>query len=144
MMCDFSMTGHEDGVVSLDGQVVAKKETFRYLGSMLQKDGGIDEDVRHRISAGWLKWRHAFGVLCDKKVPQKLKGKIYRMAIHPTMLYGAECWLTKRRHVQQLSVAEMRMLRWICGHTRKDRVRNEDIRDRVGVTQLRKNWSNTG
>jgi hypothetical protein len=50
MMCDFSMTGHEDGVVSLDGQVVAKKETFRYLGSMLQKDGDIDEDVRHKIA----------------------------------------------------------------------------------------------
>jgi hypothetical protein len=54
---------------------VAKKETFRYLGSMLQKDGDIDEDVRNRISAGWLKWRQASGVLCDKKVPQKLKGK---------------------------------------------------------------------
>jgi hypothetical protein len=44
-----------EGDVSLDGQVVAKKDTFRYLGSMLQKDGDIDEDVRHRISAGWLK-----------------------------------------------------------------------------------------
>jgi hypothetical protein len=63
MMRDFSMTGHEDGVVSPDGQVVAKKETFRYLGSMLQKDGDIDEDVRHRISASWLKWRQASGVL---------------------------------------------------------------------------------
>jgi hypothetical protein len=45
MMCDFSMTGHEDGVVSLDEQVAAKKETFRYLGSMLHKDDDIDEDV---------------------------------------------------------------------------------------------------
>jgi hypothetical protein len=70
--------------------VVAKKETFRYWRSMLQKDGDIDEDVRHRISAGWLKWRQASGVLRDKKVPQKLKGKFYRMAIRPTMLYGAE------------------------------------------------------
>jgi hypothetical protein len=52
------------------------------------------------------------------------------------MLYGLECWPTKRRHVQQLSVAEMRMLRWICGHTRRDRVRNEDIRDRVGVAPI--------
>ena len=26
----------------------------------------------------------------------------------------------------------MRMLRWMCGHTRKDQ-RNDDIRDRVGV-----------
>ena len=38
-------------------------------------------------------------------------------------------WPMKRRHVQQISVAEMRMLRWICGHTRRDRVRNDDIRE---------------
>jgi hypothetical protein len=36
----------------------------------------------------------------------------------------------------QLSVAEMRMLRWCCGHTRRDRVRNDDIRDRVGVAPI--------
>ncbi|PVH31922.1 hypothetical protein PAHAL_9G264300 [Panicum hallii] len=136
MMCDFSPTRHEDRDVSLEGQVVAKKDTFRYLGSMLQKDGDIDEDVRHRISAGSLKWRQASGVLCDKKVPQRLKGKFYRTAIRPAMLYGAECWPTKRRHVQQLSVAEMRMLRWFCGHTRRDRVRNEEIRDWVGVAPI--------
>jgi hypothetical protein len=51
MRYDFSTTRHKEGDVSLDGQVVAKKDTFRYLGSMLQKDGDIDEDVRHRISA---------------------------------------------------------------------------------------------
>ncbi|PUZ56824.1 hypothetical protein GQ55_5G367400 [Panicum hallii var. hallii] len=121
MMCDFSPTRHEDGDVSLEDQV---------------KDGDIDEDVRHRISAGWLKWRQASGVLCDKKVQQRLKGKFYRMVIRPAMLYGAECWPTKRRHVQQLSVAEMRMLRWFCGHTRRDRIRNEEIRDRVGVAPI--------
>jgi hypothetical protein len=69
-------------------------------------------------------------------VPQKLKGKFYRTAIGPAMLYGAECWPTKRRHVQQLSVAEMRMLHWCCGHTRRDRVRNDDIQDRVGVAPI--------
>jgi hypothetical protein len=52
------------------------------------------------------------------------------------MLYGAECWPTKRRHVRQLSVAEMRMLRWFCGYTRRDRVRNKDTRDRVGVAPI--------
>ena len=70
-------------------------------------------------------------------MPQKLKGKFYRTAIHPAMLYGAECWPTKRRHVQQLTVAEMRMLRWFCGHTRRDRVRNEAIRNRVGVAPIK-------
>jgi hypothetical protein len=65
-----------------------------------------------------------------------LKGKFYRTMILPAMLYGAECWPTKRRHVQQLSVAEMCMLRWICGHTRRDRVLNDDIRERLGVTPV--------
>ncbi|XP_070002232.1 uncharacterized protein [Nicotiana sylvestris] len=35
--------------------------------------GDIDGDVTHRIGAGWMKWRLASDVLCDKKVPPKLK-----------------------------------------------------------------------
>ena len=42
--------------------------------------------------------------MVDKRVPQKLKGKFYRTVIKPAMLYGAECWPTKRQHVQQISV----------------------------------------
>ena len=35
MMCDFSASRHEGSDVSFDGQVVAHKDTFRYLGSIL-------------------------------------------------------------------------------------------------------------
>jgi hypothetical protein len=28
------------------------------------------------------------------------------------------------------------MLQWICGHIRRDRVRNNDIRERLGVTPV--------
>jgi hypothetical protein len=96
MKCDFSSTTQEEGDVRLDGQVVPKKDTLHYLGSMLQKNGNIDEDVSHRIKAGWLKCRRASGVLCDPRVPLKLKDKFYRTVIRPAMLYGAECWPTKR------------------------------------------------
>jgi hypothetical protein len=87
---DFSATIQEEGDVRLDGQVVLKKDTFRYLGSMQQKDGYIDEYISHKIKADWLKWRQTSGVVCDPMMPLKLKGKIYRIAIRPTMLYGAE------------------------------------------------------
>jgi hypothetical protein len=111
MKYGFSATTEEEGDVRLDGQVVPKKDTFCYLGSMLQKNEDIDEDVSHKIKVGWLKWRQGSSVLCDPRVPLKLKDKFYRTAIRPEMLYGVKCWSTKRRHVQQLSVAEMRMLR---------------------------------
>ncbi|KAF3667332.1 putative multiprotein-bridging factor 1b-like [Capsicum annuum] len=69
-------------------------------------------------------------------VPLKLKGKFYRLAVRPAMLYGAECWPVKNFHIQRLKVAEMRMLHWMCGLTREDRVRNEIIRETVGVTSV--------
>ncbi|CAN6688986.1 unnamed protein product [Malus baccata var. baccata] len=52
------------------------------------------------------------------------------------MLYGTECWAVKHQHVHKMGVAEMRMLRWMCGHTRKDKIRNEDIRGKVGVAEI--------
>jgi hypothetical protein len=35
MKCDFNATTQEEWDVRLDGQMVSKKDTFRYLGSML-------------------------------------------------------------------------------------------------------------
>jgi hypothetical protein len=32
-----------------------QKDIFRYLGSMVQKDRDINEDVSHRIKTDWLK-----------------------------------------------------------------------------------------
>ncbi|XP_055802220.1 uncharacterized protein LOC129871346 [Solanum dulcamara] len=135
--CSFSGLPREaDGEVRLGTQAIQKKRSFKYLGSIIQEDGDIDDDVSHRISAGWMKWRLASGVLCDKKVPPKLKGKFYKVVVRPTLLYGVECWPIKKLHVQKMRVAEMRMLRWMCGHTRMDRIRNEDIRDKVGVASV--------
>jgi hypothetical protein len=55
---------------------VPRKDVFRYLGSMLQRDTNINEDVSHRIKAGWLKWCQPSNVLYDKRVSQKLKRQV--------------------------------------------------------------------
>ncbi|KAE8681311.1 Detected protein of unknown function [Hibiscus syriacus] len=126
----------EDVEVCIEGHVLPSKDCFKYLGSMIHKDGGVDDDVTHRIKAGWLKWRAATGVLCDKKVPLKLKGKFYRMAIRPALLYGSECWAPKKDHVRRIEAAEMRMLRWTCGRTLWDMTTNSAIRMSLGVVSV--------
>jgi hypothetical protein len=55
MRCQFSRDNLDDGDASLDGQIIPINDTFRYLGSMLQSDGGIDEDISHKIRTGWVK-----------------------------------------------------------------------------------------
>ncbi|XP_070055544.1 uncharacterized protein [Nicotiana tomentosiformis] len=132
--CKFNEWMHEEEVeVRIGTQVILKRVSFKYLGSIIQGKGEIDEDVTHRIGAEWMRWRLFSGVLCDKSVPLRLKGKFNRVMVRPNMLYGVECCPVKKSHVQKMKVAEMRMLRWMCGHTRKDRIRNEVIRDKVGV-----------
>lgn len=80
--------------------------------------------------------RSASGVLCDKNVSLRLKGKFYRAVVRPAMLYGADCWPVNNSHIQRMKVAEMRMLRWMCGHTRMDKLRNEDIQEKISVALM--------
>ena len=74
----------------------------------------------------------------QEDMPVKLKGKVYKTVIRPAMVYGAETWATTKRQEQWIEVTEMRMLRWICGVTRKDKSRNEHIRGTTRVAQASK------
>ena len=48
-----------EGVVRLDGQDIVKSKSFRYLESLIYKDGEIEKDVNYRIRGWWMKWRGA-------------------------------------------------------------------------------------
>jgi len=53
MECKFSKQGIRDyNIVRLDVQEIPMSSHFKYLGSIIQKDGEIDSDVNHRIQAG--------------------------------------------------------------------------------------------
>ncbi|KAG5614313.1 hypothetical protein H5410_014137 [Solanum commersonii] len=71
---------------------------------IIQGNGKIDDDVTYHIVAWQVK------------------------------LYRRECWLVKNSNVQKLGVKKKRMLKWMSGNTRRDRIRNEVIRRKVGVT----------
>ena len=57
--------------------------------------------------------------------------------VRPVILYGAETWAVKEEHVKKLEVVEKRCLRAIRGVTRRERMRNEDIRQELKVAELK-------
>ncbi|EYC43100.1 hypothetical protein Y032_0503g2638 [Ancylostoma ceylanicum] len=123
-----SSIGGGDAMLDENGTAFTQTEEFQYLGSVLSADGTVDAAVRGRIACAWLKWRESTGILCDRRCSRVLKGKIYRTVVRPAMMYGSECWPVTKAHERMLNTAEMRMLRWACGLTRRDKVRNENIR----------------
>lgn len=74
--------------------------------------------------------------MCDKRMPVGLKGKVYRTVVRVALMYGSECWALKKTQIQRLVVAEMRMIRCICGYTILDKIRNEVIRNLVRVVPI--------
>ena len=68
-----------------------------------------------------------------KSLRMDAKKKLYESIAVSTALYGAETWNTGARDRRKLNVVEMRCLRSMCGVTRRDRIRNEEIRRRTGV-----------
>ena len=110
--------------------------TFKYLRSIFDSNGGAERDINNLVKLAWMKWKQLTGVLCYNMVPIKLKDKVYKTVIKPTMAYGAECWAVRKKDENRLHVAEMRMLRWITGKTRKDHVRNKTIQEDAKLCQM--------
>nr|XP_027212092.1 uncharacterized protein LOC113805296 [Penaeus vannamei] len=101
----------------MDDEIIKRIPAFKYLGSHVTEDGELDVEVKQRLQSGWQAWRFS-GVLCDKKISARLKGKVYKTTVRPAILYGSETWPIKRVH------------------EKKDKIRNDNIRGTVKVTEV--------
>ncbi|XP_063588669.1 uncharacterized protein LOC134765806 [Penaeus indicus] len=92
----------------------------------------MDKEVKFRIQNGWNNRSKVSGVPCDRRVPIRLKGKVHKAVDRPALTYGLEAAPLKKLEEKKLDGTEMKMLRWIVGGTRRDRIRNNYIREDSG------------
>ena len=129
--------GVDDGEeLKLQGEKVKRAKNFKYLASTVSSDGKCEEEARRRIQEGWMSCRKVSGVLCDKKLSAKVKGKMYKSVVRPTMLYGMETVAVTERQVGKMEVSEFKMVKWALGVTRKDKIRNEYVRGTAKIEKL--------
>ena len=128
--------GNDDETVKMEDAKVPRVKEFKYLGSTVQESGGCEREVKKSVQAGWNGWRRVSGVICDRKLPARVKGKVYSSILRPAMVYGLETVAVTKKQVEEMEVTEMKMLRFAMGVTRKDKIRNEHIRSSVKVERL--------
>ena len=128
--------GNDDETVKKEDTKVPRVKEFKYLGSTVQESGGCEREVKKRVQAGWNGWRRVSGVICDRMLPARVKRKVYSSVVRPAMVYGLETVAVTKKQVKEMEVAEIKMLRFAMGVTRKDKIRNEHIRSTVKVKQL--------
>jgi hypothetical protein len=66
----------------------------------------------------------------------RVKGKVYESCVRSSMIYGSETWPMKAEHESKLQTNDMRMIRWICGMSLRDKHKSAKLRSRLGVKAI--------
>ena len=78
--------GHprEDMDIELEGKKLTQRDSFVYLGGAVYGDGKTEREVRRREQAGANAWRAVEGVMADRRISKRLKGKVMSTCVTHT------------------------------------------------------------
>ena len=89
----------EDGQnIKLDGRELNCAKKFKKLGVTINENGDMKSEIEHRVSVAWMNWKKMSGVLCDRRMSMKLKGKIHKTVVRTAMMYEVETWSLKKNN----------------------------------------------
>ena len=100
-------TKNEDGArlnVMLNGVVLEEVDQFKYLGSVIAANGGVEADVHHRVNEGCKVLGALKGVMKNRGLGMNVKKVLYEKVVVPTVMYGSESWGMKVIERQKLNV----------------------------------------
>jgi len=124
-------TAHEQ--ITLRGKPLNRVDKFKYLGSTISSDNECEHDIKIRTASALNSMSSLDKIWRNPKISIETKKRLYKTLILPIALYGCETWILKKNTENKLLVFEMAVLRRILGVSRRERIRNEHIRERLGV-----------
>jgi|GEM_PF-4325002 len=104
---------------------------FRYLGSSVISP---EVDICSRQTSaqlGFAKLRSVWAA----PIPIKLKAQVFKLVIEPILFFGCESWVLTETLTRKISAAWFRLLRWALGIRWQDKVRNEEVLFRAGLSR---------
>ena len=124
--------------IEIDGEKVKNVKETLYLGVKLCEDGEMEGEVERRIGMTVQAVGAMKKVYESRDVSREAKVTVYEAVVIPTLTYGCETWVLKEKEKSRLQATEMRVLRKITGVSRLDHIRNETVRERLGLEPVLK------
>ena len=109
-----------DERVFVNGQPLEEVNDFKYLGSYI---ASTSKDINVRKGLAW-KALQSLDIFWKSNMSRKIKTKIFRTAVEPVLLYGAETWTLKKADIRALDGVYTRMLRRVFGISWKSHTSN--------------------
>jgi exonuclease III len=120
--------------IEIQKKALTQSKEFVYLGGTISNDDMPGNDIKRRIGIAYGAMQKLTRIWKSKNITLKTKVKVYEALVLSVIQYNSETWTMKKENVERLKVFEMACLRRIAGISRRDRIRNTDIRQRLGIT----------
>ena len=114
--------------ITLHGNELEEVEGFTYLGSIIDKQGGTDADVRARFGKSRIAYLQLKNIWRSKVVSTRTKIRLFNSNVKAILLYGAEIWKTKMTTVGKVQTFINNCLRRIQQIRWPDTISNADLR----------------
>ena len=123
--------------IEVRGTRVKETETVKYLGCTFTDTGDKNkQEITERI-VKYNKCAYAlYPLMNDAYMPKDVRKAIFEGVLTPIITYGSESWTLTTKDKSRIQASEMKPLRTIVKKTRRDHIRNEDIRRMVGVIPM--------
>ena len=108
-------------------------ENYKYLGVIITKDGKQDHEIKRRITLGKSAISALNSILWDKKITKENKSLIFKAIVRSIATYGSETWQLKYQTISKLLTMEMDFWRRSALISRRDKIRNNVIKSKMGV-----------
>ncbi len=113
--------------ITLGGKELEEVEVFTYLGSIVNKHGGTDADVKARLGKARVVFLQLKNIWSARAITTHTKIRIFNSNVKPVLLYGSETWRTTKTTTKKIQTFINNCLRRILRIHWPDTISNVDL-----------------
>ena len=119
--------------IKVDGKDLEQVKHFKYLGQVVNEEGRNEQEIKIRIAQAKSTFIRMRKILTSKEISLPLRLRMIKCYIYPIVLYGSETWTLLKESVKRIEAFEMWIYRRVARISWKDKVKNTDVLERLGV-----------
>jgi hypothetical protein len=110
-------------------------QEYKNLRVIVDTSRTDDKVIRSRVIQARKCTARLNGILWDKGLRKERKLNIYNALIKSSLLYGSETWRLTESNKRRVEATQMDALRRSCRISRKDKIRNVNLRQQFGLEE---------
>jgi hypothetical protein len=118
--------------VTLNGGPLEEVQSFTYLGSIIDQQGGTEADVKARIGKARAAFIQLKNIWTSRELSLTTKIRLFNSNVKSVLLYGAETWRTTKTTIRKVQTFTNSCLRRILRIRWPDTISNANLWERAG------------